>query len=107
MFPVHRLSETTDRNIELASSASFLLVEKALPYFDFGVRWKRPPGLASSIIQSEPSGASSMSRTLRSISQRSAAVAPPFPSNVMRVSDFDPSPLARADPFHSGNTLPL
>ena len=38
---------------------------------------------------------------------RSAAVAPPLPSNVMRLIDTEPMPPMRADPFHWGNMAPL
>src|ERR1035438_7042878 len=47
--------------------------EAAMPN---GVRRKRPPGFASSIIHNAPSGATSTSRTLRPMFQRSAACAP-------------------------------
>jgi len=72
----------------------------------FGVRWYRPPGLASSSIQSEPSGAYSISRTRLPMVQRWAAVAPPLPSNVTRTSAMGPKPLINALPSH-GKTLPL
>src|SRR6185437_16990339 len=73
----------------------------------FGVRWYRPPEVESSSIQSEPSGASSISRTRLSTLHRCAAVAPPFPSNVTRIIDRLPRPLIKASPFHCGKTLPL
>src|SRR6185312_5075963 len=72
----------------------------------FGVTRNSPPVAESSISHSAPSGATAMSRTLRLMSQRSAALAPPFLSNVIRVSDLLPSPAANADPSHCGNILP-
>src|ERR1019366_2949317 len=60
--------------------------ETAMPN---GVRRKRPPGFASSIIHNAPSGATSTSRILWPTSQPPAVCAPPLPSKVMRMSAID------------------
>src|ERR1700733_9332636 len=86
-------------------TASLPIVPWPVPLSYFGVKWYRPPGLASSSIQSEPSGASSISRTRLPMFQRCAAVAPPLPSNVTRTSAMEPKPLIKASPFH-GKTVP-
>src|SRR6476661_2228245 len=58
----------------------------------FGVTRNRAPGLASSSIHSAPSGPTSTSRMRLPTLQRSAGLAPPLPSNVMRLSDWLPMP---------------
>src|ERR1017187_5129041 len=78
--------------------------ETAMPN---GVARMRRPGFAPSIIHSAPSGATSTSRTLKPMLQRSTACAPPLPSKVMPTSAIEARPLAKADPFHCGNIAPL
>ena len=67
-----------------------------------GVTWIRAPGLASSSIHSEPSGPCSTSRMRWPTSQRSAVLAPPWPSKMMRLSVLVPMPLMKPLPFHCG-----
>src|SRR4029077_4910092 len=73
----------------------------------FGVTRYNPPGLASSIIQTAPSGPTATSRTRCPTGQRSAGVAPPLPSNVMRLSVKVAMPPISAEPCHCGNIAPL
>src|SRR3954470_12861306 len=67
-----------------------------------GVTRIRPPESESSSIHSEPSGPSSTSRSLWPTSQRSAALAPPWPSKMIRVSVLLTRPLMKPLPFHWG-----
>jgi hypothetical protein len=73
----------------------------------FGVTRNSPPGLPFSSIHSAPSGPTSTSRMLWPTLQRSAGVAPPLPSKVMRLSDCVTIPLIKAEPRHCGNIAPL
>src|SRR6185436_15384666 len=79
----------------------------ALDLSYFGVTRNKPPGFLSSSIHTAPSGATSTSRMRCPTLQRSAGVAPPLPSNVMRFSVCDPMPPISAEPFHFGNIAPL
>jgi len=72
-----------------------------------GITRNIAPGLASSSIQTAPSGATSTSRMRRPTSQRSAGAAPPLPSNVMRLSVCVAMPPINAEPRHCGNIAPL
>src|SRR5215813_8243259 len=71
----------------------------------FGVIWIRAPGFASSSNHSEPSGACSTSRIRLPTFQRSAVLAPPLPSKIMRLSDIVARPLIKPLPSHIGKVL--
>jgi glucose/arabinose dehydrogenase len=68
---------------------------------------RTPYGLAFSMSHSAPSGPTATSRTPWPTLQRSAGAAPPFPSNVMRVSVLLPMPPMNAEPRQAGNMAPL
>src|SRR5262249_16705525 len=71
----------------------------------FGVTWIRAPGFASSSNHSEPSGACSTSRIRLPTFQRSAVLAPPLPSKMMRFRVFVARPLIKPLPSHCGKVL--
>src|SRR5262245_19766697 len=71
----------------------------------FGVTWIRAPGFASSSNHSEPSGACSTSRIRLPTFQRSAVLAPPLPSKMMRLSVIVARPLIKPLPSHCGKVL--
>ena len=73
----------------------------------FGITLNNPPALSSWMSHTAPSGATSTSRTRKPTLQRSAGVAPPLPSNVMRLSVWVSMPPTSAEPCHAGNIAPL
>src|SRR5579859_6795774 len=68
-----------------------------------GVTWIRAPGSESSSIHSDPSGPCSTSRRRWPTTHRSAVLAPPWPSKMMRLSVMVARPLMKPLPFHCGN----
>src|SRR5580658_5633865 len=96
---------TEDRQERPDRAAPFLLPVHLTRSDHLGVKWNRAPGFASSSAHNEPSGPSSTSRMRCPKLQRSAALAPPCPSKMMRLSDWVTKPVMKPLPSHSGNVF--